>query len=849
MSCETIQELLLDTPLEELDAQHQEHVDGCAACSAFARSLAAVDVGLEALPAIPAPEPLVQRTLETVHSLDEPAPSVLGVLGSQMGRGALAIIELIILPFRKVSQLRGPSLALAFGAPALLAVFVGVSYFSLGAEVRSITATAGGPINGLPSVATPAEEAMDESGEYAFRGNRYGIEGPVDEDITVEELEEIEGEIQLGASAGFLPPSGSVRPNFHGELGGDFGGADGDGLDESNFGRPVGGRFDLGQQQGQATDRIDRGLELRQSVEGIEEGRSGYRGGQNAPHRGEFEQDDDERDRETTGQRVRAAEVTRQESDSIILADPEPSSISNILATDQNGRFQTLVAGRDAVQGLSFQEARGLWANSYIPGDPRWRLLARQLRDRGETLSGVGVSAIELAREAEHVTPRIAAPRQSALALSVQSDRAEVEGQTRVLMQVGLRAASSRGRRPTLRSVVVLDLRRALSEEEQAQVRGLLQAISRSRTGADRIGIMVAGPHGGWLVEPGPLRFGEVTVALRRAMAREGGTATDLDDALGTAIESVNQLSDSDSPLGSGLVWMVTPGVNDTRALEGAAHAGALAGVTTTTIGLSASSTDALENIAMAGHGRRWIADADPAQLVRSEIAAVSRVVARALRLNVKLAPGVRLVDVLGSRRLGAQSAQRARASERALDRQLASRLGIAADREQDDDGISILIPAFYADDTHTVLLDLVVDHAGPVADVSLRYKDLLRLDNTEANERLVLPRGNAQRGPAQRDVMRDWLAYETSVSLRRAAQLLSSNRAQALQQLRDARARIEGMGSALRLPRAQVRAQAAVCTRFAEALQAGADATLMADSLRYASRRMLFGDPLDGSH
>jgi hypothetical protein len=52
--------------------------------------------------------------------------------------------------------------------------------------------------------------------------------------------------------------------------------------------------------------------------------------------------------------------------------------------------------------------------------------------------------------------------------------------------------------------------------------------------------------------------------------------------------------------------------------------------------------------------------------------------------------------------------------------------LGIRADRGSDEDGIKIVIPAFYADDTHAILLDLVVPRPGPVLEVSAKYKDLV---------------------------------------------------------------------------------------------------------------------------
>ena len=107
------------------------------------------------------------------------------------------------------------------------------------------------------------------------------------------------------------------------------------------------------------------------------------------------------------------------------------------------------------------------------------------------------------------------------------------------------------------------------------------------------------------------------------------------------------------------------------------------------------------------------------------------------LRLRIRLAPGVQLVDVLGSARLDDIRAERVREAEVAIDRRLARNLGIAADRGEDEEGIQIVIPNFYAGDDHVILLDLVAEGPGPLAEVTLRYKDVINQQNAVARASL----------------------------------------------------------------------------------------------------------------
>jgi hypothetical protein len=153
----------------------------------------------------------------------------------------------------------------------------------------------------------------------------------------------------------------------------------------------------------------------------------------------------------------------------------------------------------------------------------------------------------------------------------------------------------------------------------------------------------------------------------------------------------------------------------------------------------------------------------------------VGRVIARAVRLRIRLAPGVQLVDVLGSHRLDEARAQKVRDAEQSIDQRLSRNLGIAADRGLDEEGIQIVIPTFYASDSHVILLDLAVPGPGAVADVTVRYKDLVYLRNGVARDHLSLARGDDAAGPLERSVLKSLLAHDLSSTMDAAARDLDA--------------------------------------------------------------------------
>jgi hypothetical protein len=253
--------------------------------------------------------------------------------------------------------------------------------------------------------------------------------------------------------------------------------------------------------------------------------------------------------------------------------------------------------------------------------------------------------------------------------------------------------------------------------------------------------------------------------------------------------------------------------------------------------------------LVLAGLGNRRYLEApgQARQLIEQELHTSSRAVARAARLSIRLAPGVKLIDVVGSERLDTQRAERVREIEKSMDRRLSANLGIKADRGEDEDGIQIVIPSIYSGDSVTVLLDIVVDRPGAIAEVSLRYKDLVFLRNGALHGHLDLPQGDfsggePSRGPAQLAVLKNLLSYHFAEAVERSAAALGQ------QQPAEAAAILRAMRATINQARQDLSAWAddkdlihdqQVLDRYIAALAspgAGAHQSFLADSLRYAA-------------
>lgn len=479
-------------------------------------------------------------------------------------------------------------------------------------------------------------------------------------------------------------------------------------------------------------------------------------------------------------------------------------------------RARDFLRGRASLDGLRFQPAEGYWSNTYVPGDPALRDLQAWLTDSDRSvLQAHAKSELRLHDGARRIAQPFDPPANAALAVFLHSDRRRIRGETRMLVQVGLKGSERRGgRRPPMNVSVVLDAGGEVPAEAAASLRALIAAFGQAREPGDRFRLVVAGRPGGLAVPPGEFRHGRLTLAVAQALgdgeALDGPTL-DLPAALGRAVLEASGDDDPATPLAASAVVLATSRTldDDFDAVRRLAHRSAVAGVPVSVVGVGDGvDLEELEELALAGQGnrRRLLAAGEAPDLVERELSSAARVVARAVRLSIRLARGVRLVDVVGSHRLEPQRADEVREAERAIDQRLARDLGIAADRGEDEDGIQIVIPSFYAGDAHVVLLDVVAPGPGKVADVRVRYKDLVYLENGQARARLSVRRGDLDEGalweggPLERNVLKNLLAWRLREVLEQAvASLEEVEEDLARQQLADFLGLLEGL--ALEIP------------------------------------------------
>ncbi len=488
----------------------------------------------------------------------------------------------------------------------------------------------------------------------------------------------------------------------------------------------------------------------------------------------------------------------------------------------------SFLEARRTLEGLSFREARGYWANTYIPGDPKVRFLAARL-----TLAQQTLTPHLLARP---VAQPFDAPSRGALSVSIHADRRSLREPGRLLVQVGLKATTSHGRRrPPMNVGIVLDR----DGGHALEMRALVEALQAMKAPGDRFRLIL--PGRGEVVAPDAFRHGPLTLALSQPSSGRFGS---LVGAVRLAIEMVHAGDDPTMPLGTSLVLVATTRVigSEMGALSQLAHQSAVGGVSLSAVGVGDNIDRAeLERLALSGQGRRYFLEksADANRIVDEELAATSRAVARALRLRIKLAEGVKLVNVLDSSPLSERQSERVREAEKSIDLRLARNLGIEADRGEDEDGIQIIIPTFYAGDAHTILLDVVAPGPGPIAEVTVRYKDLAALENTVTKASLALHGTMATEGPLERNVLKNYLALHLSRELEGAADFLDrGDQRGALARIEHLRSLWAGLPVTAFPGDREIARDIAMLTEYVTALKSSMTPSLvayLADSLRYA--------------
>ena len=230
----------------------------------------------------------------------------------------------------------------------------------------------------------------------------------------------------------------------------------------------------------------------------------------------------------------------------------------------------------------------------------------------------------------------------------------------------------------------------------------------------------------------------------------------------------------------------MTSGVSDQHAFELLANKQVDSDIQTTSVGVGLDYNEELMlAIAREGKGNyHFIKDGPETQQVfATELDELTHVVARAVKVRIKLAKGVGLVRVLGSQELDAAETARVRTEEKKIDQKVYEELGITPNRKKDDPGIKTFIPNFHRGDSHVIMLELEVPKGKgrtKLADVFLKFKDLEGRKNEELKTAVYIDRTRSRQqmtASINRNVKKNLLGFQTGEALMKAATLMAQGR------------------------------------------------------------------------
>ncbi len=841
--CEALQQQLLEAGVGALDSDAQAHLAECEECFAYLEALTQLDEALVALPSHEPSNALLVSTVERIRNLPLQAEPLRSRPRAR--------------PFKYVRAGMRGMIATASVATALVALFIvsrrydakEVSRSATFSESRgyseplfndSFSADGAGTGGNLPAQSAPME--MADSAIAAApepQEKRKDLTAPSE----AAAKEELEADFDVAASAADEgeaapppPPADSLDPsNSYYRPSGRARAAkpsvrllDGVNAPLSGDAAPV--EFQLDEKA-----NSNRVLQREEFAAGSAEGELLEQSGKD--------------DEAPAGKKSVAANLKSADKGRRQAASPQRENKQQVAAAEPNLALEYLTALK-SVDGLTFKEPSGYWSNSYLPGDP-------VLRSLHSSMVGQDLAVVEqilhrrsgLHLDSLQPSQPFDAPTDAAVAVYLQGDKASVDGPTRMTLQVGLKGTvRGQGIRPAMNMGVVLDLAGSTDPRVLESLWSTVYALNELRDVGDRISLAVVGCESATDLDAAKFRHGYIKVLAAQAASCNGRGGSRL-DALRRIAKSVTAADDPNSPLGSSALLLVAPRgpVLDETLLEGFAHRSAVAGMPLSVIAVGDSGDySQLERVALAGQGSRRVLSnaADAKALIKRELSMVGGIVARAVRLRIRLAPGVRLVDVLGSESLDEARAQRVREAEKSVDQRISKNLGIQADRGEDEEGIQIVIPVFMAADAHVVLLDVVVPGPGPVADVTVRFKDLAYLKNGIARANFSLGNrasaGADKLGALEQNVLKNRLAFDTAEVLGGASALIRANdRVAAVKLLRDQERLLESFAALISgfMRDSDLQRDIQLLRDYAQIIESG-ETPWLSNSLEYAAKR-----------
>ncbi|MCB9596512.1 MAG: VWA domain-containing protein [Sandaracinaceae bacterium] len=421
-------------------------------------------------------------------------------------------------------------------------------------------------------------------------------------------------------------------------------------------------------------------------------------------------------------------------------------------------------------------------ASNFVAGGGAQARL-EDLLDRGVMVDGRNVR-LEAFDELGRLPYAVPATEAVGLHAELERGRVHTDGE-RVHLQIALMARRGEAPpRPRMDVRLVLDRSGSMyGEKWDHAIAAAHQLVDRLQAG-DTFGLVSYSDSA--TVDFAPERVGNGRAAHEAIRRLSPGGGTNIEAALAAARRVAPQRRAMNDVL---LVVLVSDGVaniGQTNAQELGSMARSLfddGGVLTTSVGLGTDfDEETMLSIAREGSGSYHFVrrSGDISDILQDELEERAQAVAQALRLRIELGEGVTATRVYGSRVLEQQQAAAVRRTEIATDTRLARELGIARDRQQDEDrGLRMHLPTFRRGDQHIVLLELQVPpgtSASRIAHVTLDYKDLLSRGNRTATADVSVERTRdreAAVASTQRTVKRTVLAFTAGDALQGASTAL----------------------------------------------------------------------------
>jgi len=418
--------------------------------------------------------------------------------------------------------------------------------------------------------------------------------------------------------------------------------------------------------------------------------------------------------------------------------------------------------------------------STYLGGRGERERLAKLIAD-GVLVNG---KQVKLAAFSKQYSQAFAIPTQTALRLTADTEHGRIPTQGgKTHLQIGVQAIKREApKRPPLNICLVVDHSGSMGDEgkiENARA-AAVQVVDRLAP-TDTIAVVVYDTTPTLLVSARKATGKQAIQAKLRTL--QPGNSTDIHAALQAgygevrknldpqAINEVILLSDGN----------VTSGVSDLGAFSRLTSKAFDDGIPTTTIGMGLDYDEELMmTVAREGKGNyHFVKDAASIQdILKEELEDLTHVVAKALRLRIKLAEGVELVRVLGSAQMTEEEVASTKATERKIDQRVYRELGITEDRQhiEDEPGIKVVIPQFYMGDSHVVMLEINVPagkRPAKIADVYLKYKDIVFRTNREVETSAKVDRATTEDqkvASIRQPVKKNLLGFETGEALQKAA-------------------------------------------------------------------------------